>query len=109
MADRLHGRAERIQTRTRRPLNALQIASAAPIGLRSALRFPPSVFHTPLAVATTRSPTTTAHEDQRARPAHNPAPGFDKLADRDGIDEVHVELDGRLRLALVGVPAGHAH
>jgi|SRR5665213_3278444 len=36
-----------------------------------------------------------AHEDQRARPADNPALGFDKLADLNSIDEMHVELDER--------------
>ena len=34
---------------------------------------------------------------------------LDELADLNGVDEMHVELHGRLRLPLVGVPAGHAH
>jgi len=34
---------------------------------------------------------------------------LDELADLHGIDEMHVELHGRLRLALVRVPAGHSH
>jgi tripartite-type tricarboxylate transporter receptor subunit TctC len=50
-----------------------------------------------------------AHEDHRARPPHHPTVGFDEIADLDRVDEVHVELHGRLGLALVGVPAGHAH
>src|SRR5712675_3389461 len=50
-----------------------------------------------------------AHEDQRARPAHDPAFGLDEFADLDGVDKMHVELHGRLRLARVGMPAGHAH
>src|SRR3984893_10777524 len=50
-----------------------------------------------------------AHKDQRARPADDPAPGFHKLADLNGLDEMHVELDGRLRFSVVSVPAGHSH
>jgi hypothetical protein len=49
-----------------------------------------------------------AHEDQRACPADDPALGFDKLADLNSIDEMHVELDGRLRLAFVS-PAQRHH
>ncbi len=65
----------------------------------------------PLAVATTRvaDHQFAAHKNQRARPANHLALGFDKLADLDRADEMHVKLDGRLRLSLIGVPAGHAH
>src|SRR5205085_4557530 len=34
---------------------------------------------------------------------------LDEVADLYGVDEMHVELDRCLRLALVGVPGGHAH
>src|SRR5438270_5705321 len=50
-----------------------------------------------------------AHEDERSRPADNPALGFYKLADLNGIYEMHVQLDGRLRMSLVGIPTGHSH
>src|SRR5258708_9404360 len=50
-----------------------------------------------------------AHEDERARAAHDLAARFDEVADLDGVDEVHIEMHGRLRLLPVRVPAGHAH
>src|ERR1022692_2459413 len=48
-----------------------------------------------------------AHENQRACAAHDFALGFDKLADLNRVDEMHIELDRGLRLALICIPAGH--
>ncbi len=102
------------------PRRAVAVSNANAAADRSASNPPstivsphrlPSVFHTPLAVATTRSPTTSSplmKTSERVRRT-TCAFGFDELADLNRVDEMHVELDGRLRLALVGVPAGHAH
>src|SRR5262249_36913812 len=50
-----------------------------------------------------------AHEHQRARPSHHRAPRLDEITDQNRVDKMDVELDGRLRLALVGIPTGSAH
>src|SRR5262249_50519999 len=50
-----------------------------------------------------------AHEYQRARPSHHRAPCLDEITDPNRVDKMDVELDGRLRLALVGIPTGSAH
>src|SRR5215472_12509764 len=50
-----------------------------------------------------------AHEHQRARPSHHRAPCLDEITDPNRVDKMDVELDGRLRLALVGIPTGSPH
>src|SRR5258708_24876424 len=50
-----------------------------------------------------------AHEDERAGPSHHLATRLDELADLHRIDEVDVEMHGRLRPFAVRVPARHAH
>jgi hypothetical protein len=76
-------------------LNALHTGSAPRIGLRSAFRFPPSSSTRPWrCYDPIANHELGAHEDERARAARDPALGFDKLADGNGVDEVHVKLDG---------------
>src|SRR5882672_1343152 len=50
-----------------------------------------------------------AHEDERARAAHHLAARFDEVADLDGVNEMHIEMHGGLRLLPVRIPAGHSH
>src|SRR3954468_1024664 len=49
-----------------------------------------------------------AHEEQRARAAHHAAFGLDEFADLHRVDEVHIEMNGRLRLLVVRIPGGQA-
>src|SRR5205085_8365514 len=49
-----------------------------------------------------------AHEDERARAAHDTAAGLDELADLHRVDEMHVEVYRRLRLLVIRVPRGHS-
>ena len=44
-----------------------------------------------------------AHEHQCARPSHHRAPCLDEITDSNRVDKMHVGLDGRLRLARVGI------
>src|SRR4051794_24804857 len=45
-----------------------------------------------------------AHENERASAAHDTACRLDEFADLHRVDEMHIEMHGRLRLLVVRIP-----